>query len=103
MTDRCPYCGQERREKERRTGPRGGGRRAADVYSPMEAALSVGLTYNQVLVDIRCGELKAVKVVRGKRTRFIIPKRELDIWAARLGLSVANASNGSLETSKRAS
>ncbi len=92
----CPCCGQERRQAERRRDPRGG-RRASDVFSPMEVALRTGLTYNQVIVDIRAGELKAHTVIRGQRTRYLVSLKALTIWATRLGLGI-NGDNGVKET-----
>ena len=58
----------------------------ARTYTPLYLANATGLTYAQVLRDIRVGELVAVHVRRGTRGRWYIHPADADRWLRQLGL-----------------
>jgi hypothetical protein len=57
------------------------------VYlTPMALAQQSGLTYAQVLTDIRSGDLIALTVRRGTRTRYLVTLEASEAWLIRIGV-----------------
>src|SRR3954471_2885001 len=48
------------------------------AYRTQRAAKILGVTYNALLALIHSGELKAVKMSKGKFGRYLIPKAAID-------------------------
>lgn len=58
-----------------------------DTVTPLYLANVTGLTYEQVLRDIREHELSVIRVQRGERVRFLIRRDEADRWLRQIGLA----------------